>query len=184
MRKIVAGLWLTLDGVMESPEKWSFPYGNDEVGQAIGAQFAAADALLLGRRTYEEFAAVWPKRTSAEFGPIADAMNTTPKYVVSTTLDTVDWQNSTLIKGNVVEELTRLKQQPGKNMAISGSATLVRSLLRDSLLDELQLLVCPIVLGAGKRLFEDGGQQTPLKLVDSKAFATGVLSLVYAPAGK
>jgi dihydrofolate reductase len=183
MRKIYAGLYLSLDGVMEAPEKWTSPYMSDEIGQAIGAQFAVSDALLLGRCTYEEFAAVWPKRTSAEFGPLADAMNNTPKYVVSTTLNTVDWQNSTLIKGNVVEELPRLKQQPGKNIAISGSATLVRSLLRDGLLDELQLFVCPIVLGAGKRLFEDSGQQTPLKLVDSKAFATGVLSLVYAPAG-
>lgn len=184
MRKIYAGLYLSLDGVMEAPEKWTFPYSNDELGQAIGAQFAASDALLLGRRTYEEFAAVWPQRTSVEFGPVADAMNHTPKYIVSTTLNTVDWQNSTLIKGNVVEELTRLKQQPGKNIAISGSATLVRSLLRDGVLDELQLLVCPIVVGSGRRLFEDGGQQTPLKLEDSKAFSTGVLSLVYAPAGK
>lgn len=184
MRKIVAGLWLTLDGVMESPEKWSFPYANDEVGQAIGAQFAASDAMLLGRRTYEEFAAVWPQRTSAEFGPLADAMNTTPKYVVSTTLERAEWQNSTLIKGNIVEELTMVKQQPGKNIAISGSATLVRSMLHDNLLDELRLFVCPIILGAGKRLFvADGGERLPLRLVESKGFSTGVLSLVYAPAG-
>ncbi len=184
MRKIVAGLWLSLDGVMESPEKWSFPYANDEVGQAIGAQFAASDAMLLGRRTYQEFAAVWPQRTSTEFGPVADAMNNTPKYVVSTTLDTVEWQNSTLLKGNLAEELTRLKQQPGKNITISGSATLVRSLLRAGPLDELQLFVCPIIVGMGRHLFEAGGEQVPLKLVDSKAFSTGVLSLVYAPAGK
>lgn len=184
MRKIVAALWLTLDGVVEAPEKWSFPYVNDEVGQAIGAQFAASDAMLLGRRTYEEFAAVWPQRTSAEFGPVADAMNNTPKYVVSSTLDTVDWQNSTLIQGNMVEALSQLKQQPGKNIAISGSGALVRSLLHEGLVDELQLLVCPIIVGAGKRLFEDYGEQTPLQLVDSKAFGTGVLSLVYAPAGR
>jgi dihydrofolate reductase len=184
MRKIVAGLWLTLDGVMEAPEKWSFPYANDEVGQAIGAQFAASDAMLLGRRTYEEFAAVWPQRTSAEFGPVADAMNNTPKYVASTTLDKVEWQNSTLIKGNMVEELTKLKQQPGKNITISGSATLVRSLLRNDLLDELMLFVCPIIVGTGKRLFEGGDTQLALKLMDSKAFSTGVLSLAYAPEDK
>jgi dihydrofolate reductase len=184
MRKIVAGLWLALDGVMESPEKWSFAYGNDEVGQAIGAQFVASDAMLLGRRTYQEFAAVWPQRTSAEFGPLADAMNNTPKYVVSTTLDSVEWQNSTLIKGNLAEELARLKQQPGKNITISGSATLVRSLLRDGLLDELQLFVCPILVGTGKHLFENDGEQVPLKLVESRAFSTGVLSLVYAPVGR
>lgn len=184
MRKIVAGLWMSLDGVMESPEKWSFAYMNDEAGQAVGAQFAASDAMLLGRRTYEEFAAVWPSRTSAEFGPIADAMNNTPKYVVSTTLDTVEWQNSTLIKGNLAEELNKLQQQPGKNIAITGSATLVRSLLQEGLLDELMLLICPIVLGAGKRLFEDGGHQVPLKLVESKAFSTGVLSVAYAAADR
>jgi dihydrofolate reductase len=184
MRKIVAGLWLTLDGVMEAPEKWSFPYQNDEVGQAIGAQFAASDAMLLGRRTYEEFAAVWPQRTSAEFGPVADAMNNTPKYVVSSTLDKVSWHNSTLIQGNMVEELTNLKQQPGKNIAISGSGALVRSLLHEGLLDELQLFVCPVIVGDGKRLFANDGEQTPLRLINSKAFGTGVLSLVYAPAGR
>jgi len=108
-------------------------------------------------------------------------MNNTPKLVVSTTLDTVEWQNSTLIRGNVVEELTKLKQQPGNNISIVGSATLVRSLLREGLLDELQLLVCPIVVGSGKRLFEDGGGQA-LKLVHATTFSTGVLSLTYAPA--
>src|SRR3712207_2906317 len=106
-------------------------------------------------------------------------MNNTPKLVVSTTLDRVDWQNSTLIKDNVVEELTRLKQQPGKNISITGSATLVRSLLRDRLLDELQLLVHPIVVGSGKRLFADDGERVPLTLVDAKTFSTGVLHLIY-----
>jgi dihydrofolate reductase len=132
MRKIVAGLFLSLDGVMESPEKW----------------------------------------------------NTLRKFVVSTTLDTADWQNSSLIRGDVVQELTRLKQQPGKSIGISGSATLVRSLLRDNLLDELNLLVPPIVVGSGRRLFEDMGGQLPLQLVDSKTFSNGVLSLRFAPAGK
>ena len=182
MRKIVAGLFISLDGVYESPDKWHFPYFNDEMGQAVDEQMAAADAMLLGRVTYQEFASYWPHQTSTDVD-IADYMNNTPKLVVSTTLDTVEWQNSTLIKGNVAEELTRLKQQPGKNIGITGSGTLVRSLLRDGLLDELRLLVHPIVAGSGKRLFPDGSEQTPLKLVDSKTFSTGVLSLTYQPAG-
>jgi dihydrofolate reductase len=142
---------------------------------------AAADTMLLGRVTYQEFAGYWPHQSPDEV-EIAAYMNDTPKVVVSTTLDTVEWQNSTLIKTNVVEELTKLKQQPGKNIGITGSATLVRSLLRDRLLDELNLLVHPIVVGRGKRLFPDGSEQTPLKLVDSKTFSTGVLSLTYQPA--
>ena len=110
-------------------------------------------------------------------------MNTTPKVVVSTTLKTVEWQNSTLITSNVAEELTKLKQQPGKDIGITGSGALVRSLLRDGLLDELRLLVHPIVVGTGKRLFADGEPQRPLKLVESKTFGTGVVYLTYQPAG-
>ncbi len=147
MRKIVAGLFQTLDGVVESPEKWQFAYFNDEMGREIGAQAAAADTMLLGRRTYQEFAAYWPHQPSET--PFADYMNTTPKLVVSTTLDTVEWQNSTLISGDVVAELTNLTQQPGKNLNITGSLTLVRSLLREGLLDELRVMICPIVLGSG-----------------------------------
>lgn len=182
MRRIVAGLFLSRDGVMESPDQWHFPYWGDEMGQAVGSQMAAADTLLLGRRTYQEFAACWPPQGSEVEG--ADDMHSTPKLVVSTTLDTVEWQNSTLIKGNIVEALTRRKQQPGKNIAITGSATLVRSLLRAHLLDELRLLVRPIVVGRGKRLFAAGGDQVALKLVDSQTFSTGVLYLTYAPAGQ
>ncbi len=181
MRKIVAGLFITLDGVMESPEKWQFPYSNDEMGEVVGSQMAASDTLLLGRVTYQEFASSWPNAGGDD--PFADHMNNTPKLVVSTTLDTVAWRNSTLIKGNVVEELIRLKQQPGKNIAISGSATLVRSLLRDNLLDELLLLVHPVVVGSGKRLFPDGSDPVALKLVDAQTFSTGVLSLTYQSAG-
>ena len=180
MRKIVAGLFISLDGVVESPDQWHFPYFNDEMGAVVGAAMAAADTMLLGRRTYEEFAGYWPHQGSDV--EMADQMNRTPKLVVSTTLDRVEWQNSTLIKGNVAEELTRLKQQPGKNINITGSGTLVRSLLRDGVLDELMLLVHPIVVGRGKRLFEDMGAQVPLTLVDSRTFSTGVLSLTYVPA--
>ncbi len=182
MRKIVAGLFLSLDGVMESPGDWHFPYFNAEMGDAVQSQMAASDTMLLGRVTYQEFAAFWPQQSNVEV-PGADHMNNTPKVVVSTTLDTVEWQNSTLLTGNLAEELTKLKRQPGKEIAITGSGTLVRSLLRDDLLDELRLLVHPIVVGSGKRLFEDGSAQKPLKLVDSKTFSTGVLSLTYQPAG-
>lgn len=182
MRKIVAAEHLALDGVVQSPEKWTFQYFNDELVGAIGASMAAADTMLLGRRTYQEFAAVWPDRGTDD--PVAAGMNNTPKLVVATTLDTVEWQNSTLLTGNIVEELTRLKQQPGKNISVIGSPTLVRWLLREGLLDQLQLLVYPIVVGTGKRLFPDEGEQVPLKLVDATTFGTGVLSLTYAPADK
>jgi dihydrofolate reductase len=183
MRKVTAGLFVSLDGVTESPEKWQLPYFNDEMGEAIGAAMAAADAMLLGRVTYQEFASYWPG-VSSEDQPFADYMNNTPKYVVSTSLDTVEWNNSTLIKDNVAAEIARLKQQPGKNIGITGSATLVQSLLQDDLLDELMLMVHPVVVGSGKRLFEDGGALKELKLVDSKTFSTGVVSLTYQPAGK
>jgi dihydrofolate reductase len=183
MRKIVAGLFLSLDGVYESPDKWHFPYWSDEMGEAVGSQMAASDTMLLGRVTYQEFAGYWPQQTNADV-EIADYMNNTPKLVVSTTLDGVEeWQNSTLIRGNVAEELARLKRQPGKDIAITGSGTLIRSLLRDGLLDELRLLVHPIVVGSGKRLFVDGTGQHPLKLVDAQTFSTGVLYLTYQPAG-
>jgi dihydrofolate reductase len=181
MRKIVAGLFLSLDGVYEAPGEWHFPYFNDEMGAAVDEQMKAADAMLLGRVTYQEFASFWPQQSSDDVD-IADYMNTTPKLVVSNTLDTLEWQNSTLISGNVNEELNRLKQQRGKNIAITGSGTLVRTLLRDGLLDELRLLVHPIVAGSGKRLFPDGIGQQPLELVDAKTFSTGVLYLTYQPA--
>ena len=180
MRKIVAGLFISLDGVYEAPHEWHFPYFNDEMGAAVGAAMAAGDAMLLGRRTYEEFASYWPHQGSDV--EVAALMNATPKLVVSTTLDKVEWQNSTLIKGNVAEELTRLKQQPGKNITITGSGTLVRSLLREGVLDELQLLVHPLVVGHGKRLFDDIGAQVPLTLTDSRTLSTGVMVLTYVPA--
>jgi dihydrofolate reductase len=182
MRKVVASLYLSLDGVMESPEKWTFPYFNGEIGEAIGKAMAESDAMLLGRVTYEQWAAYWPSKT-AEDAPFADYLNNVPKFVVSTTLDKAEWNNSTLIQGNLAEELAKLKQQPGKDISISGSATLVRSLLQDELLDELRLMVYPIVVGSGRRLFEDGGDQKPLKLVDAQTFTTGVLYLTYQPAG-
>jgi dihydrofolate reductase len=181
VRKIVAGLFVSLDGVYEAPGEWHFPYFNDEMGEAVQAQIDAADTMLLGRVTYQEFASYWPRQRTDEV-PLADHMNNTPKVVVSETLDSLDWQNSTLIKGNVVEELTRLKQQPGKNIGVTGSGTLVASLLRAGLLDELHLLVHPIVVGKGKRLFATEGEARGLRLADAQTFSTGVLNLTYTPA--
>jgi len=182
MRRIVAGLFMSLDGVVESPDKWTFPYFNDEVGQVIQSQMDASDAVLLGRRTYEEWAAYWPDKT-AQDDPFADFINNTPKFVVSTTLKSVEWRNSTLVTGNLAEEIAKLKRQPGKDIAISGSVTLAGSLLRDRLLDELSLLLNPVMVGTGKRLFEDPSGQVPLKLEESRTLSNGVLALRYETAG-
>jgi dihydrofolate reductase len=190
MRKVIASEFLSLDGVMEDPGGaegseyggWSFAYFNEELGQAIGEGFAASDALLMGRTTYEEWAAFWPNQNPEE-NPDAAQMNAVRKYVVSTTLEEpLEWSNSTLIKENVAEEIEKLKNQPGKDIVISGSGSLVRSLLEDGLLDELRLLVHPIVVGGGKRLFAEGGERMALELVDSKTFSTGVVFLTYRPA--
>jgi dihydrofolate reductase len=182
MWKVVASEFVSLDGVVESPEKWHFPYFNDQMGDAIGAAMAATEAMLMGRVLYEEWAAFWPKQDPDE-NPVAAQMNGVRKYVVSTTLEEpLEWENSTLIGDNIAEEISKLKEQPGKDISISGSPTLVRSLLEEDLLDELRLMVHPIVVGSGKRLFEDGGDQKALQLVDSKTFSTGVLYLTYRPA--
>lgn len=174
---------ISLDGVVEAPEKWSPPYFNDEVWQVTAKGMAASDTLLLGRRTYGMFAAYWPDKTAAD-SPYADYINKTQKIAVSTTLKAVEWRNSTLIKGDIAEQITKLKQQPGKNITILGSAMLVRSLLRERLLDQLDLLLYPILVGTGQRLVEDGTDQVPLKLVESRALSNGALSLTYQPAGR
>jgi dihydrofolate reductase len=180
MRKVVAVELVSLDGVMESPEEWAFPYSNDEMEEANASGMAASDALLLGRVTYEQMAAYWPNQPGGV--PMVDYINSVSKYVVSTTLEEpLEWTNSTLIGGDVAEEVSRLKQQPGKNITILGSGALVRSLLRSNLIDELKLMVHPVVLGSGKRLFEDGGDRLPLELIDSKTFGTGVLYITYRP---
>ena len=180
MRKIVAGLFISLDGVYEAPDKWHFPYFNDEMGEAVGALMMSGDTMLLGRQTYEEFASYWPNQGDEDEG--AAMMNGMPKVVVSTTLDKADWQNTTLIKENVAEELTKLKQQPGQNINITGSGILVASLLRDGLLDELHLIIHPIIIGSGKRLFTDFGTQLPLTLAESRTLSTGVMVNTYVPA--
>jgi dihydrofolate reductase len=178
MRKIIAGLFISLDGVVEAPEKWTGPYFNDQVGQAVGALMAANDALLLGRVTYQGFAAAF----GAQSGGMADQMNNTPKYVVSRTLTSADWQNSTLISGDIAGQIAALKQQPGQNIGMSGSSALVSWLLRNGLLDRLDLLVFPVVLGTGKRLFSEPDGQLALALTGSEAFSTGVVHLSYEPA--
>jgi dihydrofolate reductase len=182
MRKVVAAEFLSLDGVMESPDKWHFPYFNEEMGQAVEEGFAAADAMLMGRVNYEEWAAFWPGQ-DPEVNPMAAQMNSMQKYVVSTTLEEpLSWQNSTLIGEDVGEEIGRLKQGEGGDIVISGSGALVRSLLQYGLLDELKLMIHPVVMGGGKRLFEDFGEHKALELVDSQTFATGVVYLTYRPA--
>ena len=178
MRKVVAVELVSVDGVMESPEEWAFSYSNDEMEEANASGMAASDAMLLGRETYEALAAFWPNQPGGT--PMVDYINSVPKFVVSETLEEpLEWNNSTLIKGNVVEEIGELKRRPGKDITIIGSGALVRSLLGEGLLDELRLMVHPIVLGSGKGLFEEGGDRKALELVDSRTFGTGVVYLTY-----
>jgi dihydrofolate reductase len=182
MRRVGAWELLSLDGVMERPEEWAFSYADDEMAEASAAGMAASDALLLGRVTYEHLAAYWPNQPGGD--PMVDFLNGVPKYVVSTTLDEAGWRNSVVIKGDVAEEIAELKHQQGKDITVLGSGVLVRSLLRDGLLDELTLMVHPVVLGSGKRLFEDRSDARALKLAGSRTFGTGVVSLAYQPATK
>ncbi len=175
MRKIVVTEFLSLDGVMENPA-WTMPYWNDEIAQFKDEETQVSDSLLLGRITYEGFAASWPE--SKDEG--AAYFNNIRKYVVSTTLDTVDWNNSILIKDNIVEQITKLKQQDGKDIAVHGSATLVQTLIQHDLVDRYRLLVYPVVLGKGRQLFHAGTTAT-LKLVQIQSFSSGVAALIYEP---
>lgn len=180
MSKIVAGLYTTLDGVVEAPEQWHFDYLADDVQAVVDAQIAATGTMLLGRHTYDVFAGTWPQQ--GDDNPIAAALNAMPKLVVSRTLQTADWAGTEVVRGDVAAELTRRKAQPGKDITVTGSPTLVRSLLRDGVLDELSLLVHPLVLGRGQRLFPDDGARVPLTLVHATALSTGVVHTVYRPA--
>jgi dihydrofolate reductase len=183
MRKVVAVELVSVDGVMEAPEEWAFPYSNEEMEEANASGMAASDALLLGRVTYEGLAAFWPNQPGGT--PMVDYINNVRKYVVSGTMEEpLAWNNSTLLKGDVAEGVADLKQRPGKDITILGSGALVNTLLKDGLLDELRLMVHPIVLGSGKRLFGDGGDNRAVELVDSKTFSTGVLYLTYRPTGE
>ncbi|QWF81208.1 dihydrofolate reductase family protein [Amycolatopsis sp. CA-230715] len=180
MRKIVSSLFISLDGVVESPDKWSLDYFTDEIGASIGAVMGDADAMLLGRATYEGFAAHWPQRT-VEDDEGAPFMNSTRKYVASTTLSTVEWENSVLLEGELSDAVRELKAGDGGDIMTSGSPSVVRYLLAHGLLDHLHLLLYPVVVGAGTRLFGDDGTQFALKLSGSKTFDNGVLELNYTP---
>jgi dihydrofolate reductase len=173
---------VSVDGVMESPEEWAFAYSNEEMEEANASGMAASDALLLGRVTYEMLAAFWPNQPGGT--RMVDYINSVPKFVVSATLEEpLAWNNSTLIKGyEFAEEIIDLKRRPGKDITIIGSGALVGSLLGGGLLDELRLMVHPVILGGGKRLFEEGVDWEVLKLVDSRMFTTGVVYLTYRPA--
>lgn len=196
MRKIIVGEFVSLDGVMQAPGGpqedteggfrhggWQMPYFDADAGRIMGESMAAMDALLLGRVTYQIFAAYWPSAPEDE--PFAKKLNSVPKYVVSTTLNKVEWNNSTLIKKNIVEEIARLKQQPGSGtISVIGSGRLARTLMQHNLVDEYVLWIHPIVLGSGKRLFADGIGPTNLKLVDTKTTSSGIVILTYQPAKK
>jgi dihydrofolate reductase len=186
MRKVVVSEFITMDGVFGDPggaEKtehggWSFKFWSDESAKYKYDELFAADALLLGRVTYEGFAAAWPAMTDDEFG---ERMNSVPKYVASTTLEKVEWQNSHLLEGDVVEAVSSLKRQDGQNILVGGSGTLADTLLRAGLVDELRFLVSPVVLGSGRRFFEDGSPPKTMELVEALTFGTGVLALTYRP---
>jgi dihydrofolate reductase len=183
MRRIVAAPFVSLDGVVEMSEQWTIPYFTADLQQVIQQGMATADTMLMGRRTYEQMAAYWPSMTPTD-DPFAEFLNNSPKLVVSTTLQSVDWQNSTLITDDVIGEVARRKQQPGKDILIPGSATLVRYLLHEGLVDELRLLLFPIVFGSGERLFDGWTARLPLRLVESQTLDSGVLSLTYQPASE
>ena len=182
MRKVVSWLFISLDGVVEAPNEWQFDVFDDAMVADLNSQMDSEDAMLMGRVSYQEWASYWPTSTDE---PYASHINNMPKYVVSTTLDDVawgKWEKPTLIKDNLAKEINKLKQQPGKNISVGGSPTLVRSLLQEGLLDEFKLMIHPVVVGKGKRLFTENVDLQRLKLVDSKVTGTGVVIVTYQPA--
>ena len=184
MRKITAGLFISLDGVVEAPDQWHFPYFNEEMGAAVDATFGAADTMLFGRTTYDSFAGAWPGREAAgeEDARFAKKLGDVRKIVASNQVLEFTWRNSEQLEGDLVEAVTALKAEPGRDIALSGSVSVVRQLLVAGLLDELHLLVHPIAVRKGMRLFDEGETPVALKLLASETFETGVLNLVYAPA--
>ncbi|MDQ1749806.1 MAG: hypothetical protein QOE71_862 [Pseudonocardiales bacterium] len=184
MRTITAGLFIALDGVVEAPDQWHFPYFNDEMGAAVSATLGTADTMLFGRKTYDSFAGAWPEREAAggEDAAFAKALGDARKLVVSNRQLEFTWRNSEQLQGEFVEAVTALKNEPGDGtIGMSGSVSVVRQLLSAGLLDELHLLMHPIAVRKGMRLFDDGELPMPLALVSSQTFKTGVLNLVYAP---
>jgi dihydrofolate reductase len=194
MSKIIVFELVTLDGVMQAPGRpgedsrggfehggWAAPYADPVMGKAAGESMAATGALLFGRRTYEDFYSVWPKRTDSN--PFTEVLNNTPKYVASTTLkEPLPWINSMLLKGDAAKAVARLKEQAGKDIVVLGSGELVKSLMRSNLVDEYVLQIHPLVLGSGRRLFNDGDSLAALKLIDTKITTTGVVIATYRPA--
>jgi dihydrofolate reductase len=196
MRELVVHTFLTLDGVMQAPGGpeedpsggfehggWSVGYWDEEIENAMGEAMSTPFDLVLGRKTYEIFAAHWPLVTD-ENDPLATSLNSKPKYVASRTLDKAEWNNSTLLKGDVAEEVAELKRQPGGDLQVQGSGELAQTLMRHDLVDEYRLLVYPVVLGKGKRLFRDGNVPAALRLVDTQTTGTGVTMHTYQSIGK
>jgi dihydrofolate reductase len=192
--ELVVNMFVSLDGVMQAPGEpgedreggfehggWQVPYLDEESGKLMTEHIASLDALLMGRKTYEIFAAYWPQAPADD--PIGARLNGAPKHVASRTLDTVEWANSRLIKGEVADEVARLKQDYDQ-LHVIGSGDLVQTLLRHDLVDRLNLWIYPVLLGSGKRLFADGTIPTALRLVDSATFGTGTVLLTYQRAGK
>ena len=178
MGKIIVTEFLSLDGVMEAP-MWTFPYWNDEIAGFKAEETTPNDLLLIGRVTYDGFAAAWPQRTDAASGGVY--FNGVRKYVVSNTLTNPEWNNSHIVSGNILDEVTQLKQQTSENLVVHGSATLVQWLAKHHLVDTYRFLVYPVVVGKGKRLFTEGMEQS-LTLVDTRPFSSGVVGLIYEPA--
>jgi dihydrofolate reductase len=179
MGRIVSNFFISLDGVVESPDKWHFPYFDDAMGAIIGQGMETSSAFLMGRKLYDEWSSYWPEQGPDV--PFSEFINGVPKYVLSTTLKEPTWQNTTVISGDVAAELQAIKDSTDGDLTMSGSATTARWLLANGLLDELALLVHPIAVGSGQRLFEDATTY-PLKLLSSATLDTGVLHLRYAPA--
>ena len=185
MKKITAGLFISLDGVVETPDQWHFPYFNEEMGAAVDASLGRADTMLFGRKTYDSFTGAWPEREAAggEDAHFAQKLGDARKIVVSNQQLEFTWRNSEQLRGDLVEAVTALKNEPGDGtIAMSGSVSVVRQLLAAGLLDELHLLLHPIAVRKGMRLFDEGDETIPLELISSETFSTGVLNLVYAPA--
>ena len=193
--RLTATTFLTLDGVMQAPGGpdedrsggfehggWSFPYPDEDFGRLVTGWFEQADAFLLGRRTYEIFAAFWP-RVTEEADPVASRLNTLHKYVASRTLQTVSWQGAELLRGDLAEAVARLKARPGRELQVHGSGDLLQTLMAHDLVDEHRLLVYPVVLGSGRRLFRDGAPPRSLKLVAATTTSTGVVVASYERGG-
>jgi dihydrofolate reductase len=193
--KLTIQTFLTLDGVMQAPGGpdedtdrgfphggWGFPYGDEDFGASVVNWMSQADGVLLGRKTYDIFASYWPKQTDPA-DPVATALNTLPKYVASTTLSSPDWQNTTILSGDVVAEVAKLKERPGRELQVHGSGQLAQALIDADLIDEYLLYYHPVYLGTGKKLFRDGAPARALKLVDSHTTGAGVIIARYQPDG-